>query len=466
MNFVFYDLETTGLSPEFNQPLQFAAILTDESFVEIERVNFRCRLARHILPSPQALCVTSVSPDQLTDQNLPSLLEFSQAIAALTERWAPSIWVGYNSLKFDEIMLRQTFYQNLLPNVYATQINGNTRFDILPVMHAVYAREPGLFSWPTDDSKRPVFKLDQLAPANGFKSHNAHDALGDVEATIHIARQIYQKNPALWTELLDNAHKSHVQKKIETFEPHELIIRFGAAEPRAYVGCFCGYADDRDTQATFFDLDAANPANLLNASDEELFKAVDGTPKIIRSVGTNKAPTLLKIQKPSSEHLRRAKIIADEPEFRRRVGKVMAERFPEDPNAPAKPVEKQIYDGFYSDADTRLLEEFRSATWPRRQQIVAHLSDPRLRQLGARLIALHSPQLMNNKEAEQFDGYLRDKWTTDDASEPEWMTLTKAKKEVDDLRSHPDADPHALEAIDIFLDEWSAPVLKRASDAS
>jgi exonuclease I len=28
---------------------------------------------------------------------------------------------------------------------------------------------------------------------NGFAAHNAHDALGDVEATIHIARQIAQR---------------------------------------------------------------------------------------------------------------------------------------------------------------------------------------------------------------------------------------------------------------------------------
>jgi hypothetical protein len=32
MKFAFYDLETTGISPAFDQPLQFAAILTDAEF--------------------------------------------------------------------------------------------------------------------------------------------------------------------------------------------------------------------------------------------------------------------------------------------------------------------------------------------------------------------------------------------------------------------------------------------------
>jgi exodeoxyribonuclease-1 len=51
MNCVFYDLETTGISPEYDQRLQFAAILTDENFAERNRINIRCRLAPHILPS-------------------------------------------------------------------------------------------------------------------------------------------------------------------------------------------------------------------------------------------------------------------------------------------------------------------------------------------------------------------------------------------------------------------------------
>ena len=62
MGFVFYDLETTGISPAYDQPLQFAAIRTDDSFAEIERINLRCRIAPHIIPSPQALIITGVTP--------------------------------------------------------------------------------------------------------------------------------------------------------------------------------------------------------------------------------------------------------------------------------------------------------------------------------------------------------------------------------------------------------------------
>ncbi|MDZ4137695.1 MAG: hypothetical protein U1D66_02320 [Erythrobacter sp.] len=77
-------------------------------------VNLRCRIASHIIPSPQALIVTGVTPAQLVDPALPSLFEFTQTIMELTERWAPSTWVGFNTIRFDEEVLRQAFYQNLL----------------------------------------------------------------------------------------------------------------------------------------------------------------------------------------------------------------------------------------------------------------------------------------------------------------------------------------------------------------
>ncbi len=454
MDFVFYDLETTGLSAAFDQPLQFAAIYTDENFVEKDRVNIRCRLAPHILPSPQALVVTRVTPDQLIDPSLPSLLEFAQQVAELTTRWAPAIWTGFNTMKFDEEVLRQAFYQNLLPNLYATQFNGNTRFDILPALYATFVRNPDCPAWSVDDAGRRSFKLDRLAPVNGFISHNAHDALGDVEATIHMARLIATRSPALWAELLETAQKARVQAKLESFRPYELVTRFGGGEPRSYVGCFCGYSQGNNALAAFFDLDAADPAELLNASDVALFAAVDATPKIIRAVSTNKAPALLEMREPSAEHLRRAAIVAEAPEFRRRVGAAMAARFVEDPDAPPEPVERQIYGEFYSSADKQLLQEFQRAPWPRRQEIVASLSDPRLRQLGRRLVAFQSPELLSAEEMALFNGYLRDKWSAPDTPETEWMTFAKAQAAIDDMRAKETTDPRELDVIAAFVKQW------------
>lgn len=451
MDFVFYDLETTGVSPEYDQPLQFAAIRTDENFNEKQRINLRCRLAPHILPSPKALLVTGVTPAQLTDPTLPSLFEFTQKLSKLLEQWAPAIWVGYNTIKFDEEVLRQAFYQNLSHNVYATQFNGNTRFDILPAVYAVRVKDPELLHWPEDDADRVSFKLDRLAPTNGFNNHNAHDALGDVEATIHIARKIAAGNPSLWKELLSNAQKSEVQAKLETFEPLELILRFGAGEPKAYTGVFCGFAEGNNTRASFFDIDAVDPAEFLTASDEALFAAVDASPKVIRGVSTNKAPALLSIAEPNAEHKRRAAVIAKSPELRHRVGAAMAARFVDDPDAPPKPVEEQIYDNFFPNSDRELLMEFHQVDWPRRQEIAASLKDRRLRQLGNRLIAFYRPELLSPEEMKKFRTYLRTKWMATDEQNPPWMTFEKVNRDIIDIKEQNSINGSTLDSLRKFF---------------
>lgn len=451
MGFVFYDLETTGISPAFDQPLQFAAIRTDDSFAEIERVNLRCRIAPHIIPSPQALIVTGVTPAQLVDPELPSLFEFTQTIMEMTERWAPATWVGFNSIRFDEEVLRQAFFQNLQPNIYATQFNGNNRLDILTAVFAVWCRNPGLMHWPTDDTGRTTFKLDRLAPANGFNAHNAHDALGDVEATIHIARIVANGDPGLWSAILHNRDKQNVMATLETFRPVELVLRFGGGPPRAYVGCFCGTAAGNPTNAAFFDLEAGDPEILIQADDAALFQAVDGTPQIIRSIAANKVPSLFPIANPNPDHLRKAALIAANPAFRARVGQAMAARYVEDPAAPPPPVEKQIYGGFYAKTDRDLLAEFQRADWPRRREIVDLLADVRLRQLGRRLIAFHAPEFMSADEAEQFEAFLRERWNAPEAAETEWTTIASATRAIAKLRAKPGADQNSLDNIVLFV---------------
>jgi exodeoxyribonuclease-1 len=457
MTFAFYDFETTGISPAFDQPLQFAAILTDDAFREIERVNLRCRIAPHIIPSPWALAVTGLRPAQLLDPSLPSLFEFTQDIAALIERWSPSTWTGFNSIHFDEEMLRQAFYQNLQPDIFATQYNGNTRLDVLTSLYAVWYRQPDLLNWPVDETGRVRFKLDLLAPQNGFVAHNAHDALGDVEATIHLARMIAQRAPELWAEILSNCDKAAVQTRLASFQPMALVERFGGGPPRATIGCFCGTSASNTSQAAFFDLDAADPADLMAADDATIFAAVDATPKIIRTLAINKSPALLAVPNPSPLHIQRAEVIAQSPGFRDRVAKALAARFPQDLEALPPPVEKQIFGGFYSNADKALLAEFQRADWPRRQEIAATLTDARLRQLGRRLVASHAPELLSPEERAQFDAWLRDRWSAPDVPETEWTSVDRSRRALSEMRAGGAISVELVDEIEAYLQGFDIP---------
>ena len=451
MNFAFFDLETTGTSPAFDHPLQFAAILTDAEFREIERVNLRCRLAPHVIPSPQALAVTGVRPHQLVAPDLPSLFEFAQELTALVSRWSPAIWTGFNSIRFDEEMLRQMFYQNLQPEIFATQFNGNTRFDIMTAVFAVFQRRPDLLNWPVNETGRVRFKLDRLAPENGFEGHNAHDALGDVEATIHIARLIAQRAPDLWQQLLANRDKGHVQAQLDRLEPLELVGRFGGGPPKAIMGCLCGYAAKNQNQAYLFDLDAMDPQGLLMASDTDLLAAMDAEPRPLRSISINKVPMLLPPATVTDDQRRRAQLLAEAPELRQRLIAAMAARYPSAPDAGPPHVERQIFHGFYGWNDKGRLKVFQGADWQRRQEIVATFEDARLRQLGSRLVAFYASNLLSDSERRRYIAWRRERWNAPADTEVEWMTLEKACKALVEMQAAPEQDPSMMEAIEAFI---------------
>ena len=150
MALVFYDTETTGTDPFFDQILQFAAIKTDEQFNELDRFEIRCRLLPHVVPHPMAMLVTGVTAEMLTDTSLPTHYEMMCAIKQKLEEWSPAIFIGYNSLRFDEAMLRSAFYQNLLP-IYLTNTNGNGRTDALQLMQASTIFSPGTLTIPLNE---------------------------------------------------------------------------------------------------------------------------------------------------------------------------------------------------------------------------------------------------------------------------------------------------------------------------
>ena len=125
MAFVFYDTETTGVSTDFDQILQFAAIQTDAELNEIDRFEIRCRLLPHIVPSPGAMLVTGATVSQMIDASLPSHYQMVRQVLAKFQSWSPATFIGYNTIDFDEQLLRQALYQTL-HDPYITNKNGIT----------------------------------------------------------------------------------------------------------------------------------------------------------------------------------------------------------------------------------------------------------------------------------------------------------------------------------------------------
>ena len=130
--FLFYDLETTGLDPVFDQILQFAAIRTDEALNPVAApVNWFVRLRPDVIPSPGALLKTNRAVISLQDGR--------PEYEVLRDIWnlvnvPGTISIGHNSLDFDDKFLRFGFYRNLLPAYTHQFSDGCGRSDLLAIL--------------------------------------------------------------------------------------------------------------------------------------------------------------------------------------------------------------------------------------------------------------------------------------------------------------------------------------------
>lgn len=448
MNFVFYDTETTGTDRHFDQILQFAAVLTDNDFQELDRFDIRCRLMPHIVPAPQALRATRITPRMLTDTSLPSHFEAVGEIANKLRSWSPACFVGYNTLNFDEPFLRQAFYQTLHP-IFLTNTGGNTRADIYRLVQAVSILAPNRIVVPLDDVGRESRRLDAIAPANGFDHRNAHEAMADVQATIFMARLIRGRATELWQVLMALTSKGPTVRRALSDSMLILVEIFGRSpHVRRVIGC--GQNPDYDAQIGVFDL-SFDPSNIIDHSVDELVEVLNGQTKPIRVIQTNNQPILLPMEfAPRHERVpdideealaARASVVLENIKFQERVGKAMSKRFP--PREPVKFVEQRIYDGFYTGKDGRLMEQFHNANWSARPKIIANIEDKRARELGYRIIFFERPELLRPEIRSWYENWELKRLAASDEDLP-FRTLKRIVEEACELSEESDSDDKQL----------------------
>ena len=451
--FVFYDFETTGTSVTYAQPLQFAAIVTDEKFNVLDTVDWRCRIAPHILPAPYALKVTNLAPEQVTNNNLQTAFDFAQSLYQFLEKWQPAIWLGYNTINFDEPMLRQLFYQNLQPNIYATSMNGNSRLDVMKMVWAAYSLRPGILTFPENDKGKPSFKLDQLAPANGFGHENAHDALADVEATIFILNKIKTADPEFLNDLVRTQDKEYVGSLLRSFEAVQVTMRFGGAPPKTYYGCYCGTNIQNKNEIAFVDFDAIDAETLLGLSDPEILEAIMQSPKIIRPLRLNNAETIMRLDNPTALQRSFCEKISRSDEFVSRVSSLLPKRFEAIEVEDDIPIEEKIHGGFYSHYDQDVLAEFQTADWQRRQELVEQFEDKRLVQLGRRLIVFYAPHLLSEEQKSAFKSFVKTKWESTD-SDAGWTKICDVQDDLNEMKSDETVSQEYLERLITFYQKY------------
>lgn len=449
MPFVFYDTETTGLHPGFDQIVQVAAIRTDNDLNETDRFELRSRINPNVVPSAQAILANGLSIGELTDQRLPTHYQMICELNRRFESWSPAIFLGYNSIRFDEEFLRQALYQTLNPP-YLTSFHGNGRNDVMSLALACSASGASALSVPLNETGRASFKLQDLATANGISPRKAHDALSDTETALELCRHVKRLNPDLWQRFVRFSNKAVVADFASSDEPF-LLTEFYANKAYHTPVVFVANEPEQANSILCLNL-CTSVADLASMSDEQLAARIASKPSPLRKVRTNAGPTMMPLWETSEELLGglsceeledcAAQIIEDY-SFRARLADIFYQsrlKYPEPTH-----VEEKLYTGFSSPSDVALCKRFHAAPWDERLKITSSFDDDRLKELAQRIIYTECRSSLPSEILQKMDIDLANRLVSSDAKPP---SVEQALKEVAEERASSTDDLNAISLLD------------------
>ena len=123
----------------------------------------------------------------------------------------------------------------------------------------------------------------------------------------------------------------------------------------------------------------------------------------------------------------RARRYMDNSKLQQRITKLLADD--EQEYEAGATVEEQLYEGFYSSADKRLLDRFHAAPWSERWSIAKQFEDKRLKQLARRLIYFEQPDALPPSQQATIAKKMAARMLGREKT-GEWTCIPRALKEV------------------------------------
>ena len=403
----WYDTETSGPNPTYDQVLQLAAVLTDDDFNDVDVIDERSRMCNYIVPTPGAFKVTGINPYDVQRAKY-SYFEFAKKIHSTFSSWKSQsehlVNAGYNILNFDEEIIRHMFWENLL-DPYLSSGKGTSRNDLFPLLRCLYARNPDVFNVPKTDDGKNSFRLEKVAPANGFNGHHAHDAFGDVRATIFVGRMIRDIDRDLWEHMILMGNANNAADFVE----HQKVFRLlgvPVLDPGILDVCLITSEAQNKKNKVAWNL-AIDPEPYFKMNAVEILDAMkqSGTP--FRSVKCNKQPAAFTmdweflnramgenfepVDRPTIDY--RSNLIQQNLEFQETVKNALELKVLS--YDQSNDLEQKIYTGFPSWNDKSRMKSYHYAKdWQERYKIGTEFEKPELRALSIRLLYAHAPTVL------------------------------------------------------------------------
>jgi len=440
--FFFYDLETSGLNPREDRPMQFAGIRTSLNLEPIgDPVNVLVKLNEDTLPSPHAIMVTKITPQStLAD----GFLEAEFCKYAMDEIFTPdTIAIGYNSVRFDDEFMRHTFWRNFYDPYEWQWADGRSKWDMLDVVRMTRALRPEGIKWPVAEDGKATNRLELITKENNISHEHAHDALSDVEALISVARLIKEKQPQLYDWLFKMRDKKAVQKLINLDKPTPFVYSSGR------------YSSEFEKTTVAYPIAPAKHGNVLvydlrQNLDELLGQEESSFFPTVKELKYNHCPAVAplgvleqgggwqKIGLTKEQVQRNLKSLLAHPDFIEKMRTQNEERaeFP-----PAADPESALYDGFLDDSDKTRCAAVRRATINELADFHPDFHDSRLPDLLLHYKARNFPQTLSEQEHEKWNQYC--------------ISRIKARqnsyiKAIQEIAAQPNADSYILEELQLW----------------
>jgi exodeoxyribonuclease-1 len=434
---LWHDYETFGADPRYDRPVQFAAIRTDPDFNPVgDAISVFAKPPRDYLPQPGACLVTGITP-QLAEERGVIEAEFAATVyAALAQPGTCAL--GYNSIRFDDEVTRFTLYRNLRPPYAREWGDGRSRWDLIDAVRTAYALRPDGIEWPRREDGYASFRLEDLTRANGIEHGEAHDALGDVRATLALARLLRDRQPKLYDWLYRHRQKQAVRDLLHAAGDAPLLHvsgRFGAARSNLSLVLPLAWhpangnellcADLAIDAQVLLDQDAAGLRRLLYTRQSDLG---DGEQRPgLKSVHVNRAPVLLPAAMADEAVCQRAGLDRAACERNRKLLATHEARHPgalrdklrelmRDSAPPAvSDVDLGLYSGgFQSDQDRRTLDSLLTLSPGELARATPVFEDEHLAELLLRYRARNYPATLSAEERENWEAERFERLTSDD----------------------------------------------------
>lgn len=438
--YLFYDIETTGLSKAFDQVLHFAAIRTDRSLKELERSEIKIKLNPDVTPSPAAIMTHHMGVKEIAK----GMNEF-EGIKQI-HHWMNlpgTISLGYNTLRFDDEFLRFSFYRNLLPPYTHQYANQCSRMDLYPMTVMYYLFKNSILKWPTLDGK-PTFKLAELSAANQLAEGQAHHAMVDVEATLALARILFEERE-MWDYLCGYFNKEQDQARLRELQNAPALMIDGIIGAEKYYQSpvlFLGVHQHYKNQLLWLRLDL-----------EELTKITAETIPQLRIINKKlgEPSFILPYKERFLQHL------APERKALAELNKKWLDQHPDMlaaiqayhanyqyPLYPETDVSAGLYiNGFWNYTEESFCRTFHTVSHQQKAKLTEQVQNPKLQMLALRILGKHYPETLNAEQAERFAEYMLKKNPADenailiDYQGRKKLTPRMALNDITELRKDP-----------------------------